>query len=76
MVGFDFNAAALAQMNSAIGGQWAFGGAVTTLDNPSRAENIFGGSGSSPARLAINAPEPSTLVLAAVGLPMVLRRRR
>lgn len=75
-VGFDFNAAGLAQLNSAIGGQWAFGGAVTTLDDPARSESIFHASGlDSLARLSINVPEPSTL-LAAVGLPLLFRRLR
>jgi hypothetical protein len=73
-VSFEFNSAALAQLNST-SGLWAFGGAVTTLDNASRSESIFHDSGvDSMAQLTINLPEPSTLLLCILTMSGLPRR--
>lgn len=77
VVEVDLNAAAIAGINGATG-QWALGGAITTLDAIDNAEQLFGFSSSSQrVELAlVLVPEPSTAILACVGLAGVAARRR
>jgi Fe-S cluster biogenesis protein NfuA len=49
LVTISLNAAGLAALNGAMGGQFAIGGAITTLDSdPTTAEQAFGNTGISP----------------------------
>jgi hypothetical protein len=89
-INLNFNAAGLATLNSAIGGQVAFGGRITTISGPT-SQCLFGGthyavlsrtttlvalSLSSSASAA--APEPTTFALLALGISggLIARRRK
>jgi large repetitive protein len=82
VVRVNLNPAGLAALNAALGGQFALGGAITTLDTTSADEYIFGFSnGPRTVQLVVTAvPEPASLVLMGTGLvaPLVYdwRRRR
>ena len=74
------NPAALTALNLTIGGLFALGGALTSLD-PSTPGNefVFGFSGNNLARLVLeterDVPEPSTLLLVGAGAAVGLSRR-
>jgi len=81
---FSLNGTALADLNTAIGGLFGIGGAITTLDGVDNAEHLFSSSGSGPfeTRLILVTqpivPEPSSLVLFAMAGACLIgvRRRR
>jgi hypothetical protein len=77
-------AAGVNALQAAVGGQFALGGAVTTL-LPSlyfgQYEFVFGGSGGALAQLVLDVepvpvPEPATLTLVGLGLAAAVVRRR
>ena len=77
-------AAGVNALQAAVGGQFALGGAVTTL-SPSlyfgAYEFVFGGSNVTGAQLVLDVepvpvPEPATLTLVGLGLAAAVVRRR
>ncbi len=67
----------LAAIQAALGGSFALGGAITTLNGIADDEYLFGYSGlANQARLAITVPEPATGALLALGLGGLAIRTR
>jgi len=78
-VAITLNADGLAALNAAKGGQFAIGGAVTTVDDPLREEYVFGFSFGplSDSQLVLGpVPECGSLTLAGLGGVLALSRRR
>ena len=81
---FPLTPAAIGAINSSIGGLWAIGGAVTSLDGSSPDEIIFAFSdfgaphmaGVGPRLELTLAPEPGAAVLLGMSALSFLRRRR
>jgi PEP-CTERM motif len=75
------NAAALANLNAALGGLFGFGGAITTLNGVADDEYVFGfsGVGGVQTRLEITTsdvvPEPGTCMLLGTGIALLAARR-
>lgn len=79
----DLDAAALAALNAAGPGLFAFGGALTTLNTPAATEFVFAGTEfSRDAKLVLTTrpvstvPEPASLLLLAAGMLVGLALRR
>jgi hypothetical protein len=73
------NAAATAAIQAALGGSFAVGGALTTLNQPARAEVMFSFSNLQATELVLEVtevPEPTSVLLVATGVVAVARRRR
>lgn len=76
------NAAAIAAIQSALGGDWAIGGALTTADQTGFGveEQVFKGSedllGISSQLVLQVVPEPGTAMLLGLGLTLLAARRR
>jgi hypothetical protein len=74
-------AAGVNALQAALGGQFALGGAITTIDHTNFFEHVFGGSFGLNAQLVLDVepvpvPEPATLALVGFGLAAAVVRRR
>jgi len=79
-VNIPLNSAALAALQSGLGGSFAFGGSLTTLSAPGLVEGVFllSSANTGTRQLVLNTiPEPATLVLLGSGLAAIgIARRR
>jgi hypothetical protein len=80
-VTIDLNPAALSALDAARGGQFAVGGAITTIDQPPRrTQNLFGWTPATaiPGNTTLEiVPEPgAAAVVIVIAVPALLRRRR
>ena len=76
VLGIPLNADAISALNSALGGEFALGGALTSIDT-NGSEFIFGGRANTTRRLVLTIiPEPSTALLVALGLVGLAIRKR
>jgi PEP-CTERM motif len=80
IVSIALNSAALAALQSNLGSNFAFGGALTTLSRPNLTESVFAFSnnftGTRQLVLTTVVPEPASLALLASGLIAIAAARR
>jgi outer membrane scaffolding protein for murein synthesis (MipA/OmpV family) len=75
VVEITLNSSAVAAMNSSHG-LFGIGGSITTLDSVANSESLFGFSGLDLVELRLTlVPEPSTLILLAIGAIVLSTRR-